>query len=188
MRRVRVVGVLLALIVPILCFAPSASAQTSTGSSTVTGTGSIVTVNNTNTNNNDITNNVTNTNNNDNNPSARSDPRRDRFVDGRRVGSVRHGISLPATGGAVATTAAYGSVLLAFGLLLLVVARRRRRRAQAASLDALPPIDAVVVEPGEPWLPGTPHPSEFLTEADGIAPVYLPAHEGSDDDILTPSF
>lgn len=105
------------------------------------------------------------------------------------------GVALPKTGTEIAMTAAIGIGLVGFGLLLLAFTRRRRRRAARRALAELPPIDAVVVEPDQPWLPGTPHPSEFLTEADGLppvsgvltAPLSLPAPV-HDDDILTPSF
>jgi LPXTG-motif cell wall-anchored protein len=105
---------------------------------------------------------------------------------------------LPRTGVDIGKTAAWGGGLLAFGLLLVMFARRRRRVARSRALAALPPIDAVVVESDEPWMPGTAHPSEFLTEADGLPPVYLPEAEqlylppapeaDADDDVLTPSF
>ena len=98
---------------------------------------------------------------------------------------------MPRTGADSARMAAWGAGLLGFGLLLVMFARRRRRRAQRRALAELPPIEAVVVESQDPWLPGTPHPSEFLTEADGVPPVYLPVAAlppARDDDILTPSF
>jgi LPXTG-motif cell wall-anchored protein len=105
---------------------------------------------------------------------------------------------LPRTGVDIGKTAAWGAGLLAFGLLLVMFARRRRRLARRRALAELPPIDAVVVESDEPWVPGTAHPSEFLTEADGVPPVYLPEVEqlylppapeiDADDDVLTPSF
>ena len=104
---------------------------------------------------------------------------------------------LPRTGADILRTAAWGSGLLAFGLLLVLWARRRRRLARARALADMPSIDAVVVEPEFPWLPGSPHPSEFLTEADGLPPafpvsdqLYLPAPEEAtaDEDFLIPSF
>src|SRR5581483_1311245 len=103
---------------------------------------------------------------------------------------------LPRTGADTGRMAAWGAGLLGLGLLLVVVARRRRRRARNRALAELPPIDAVVVESDGPWLPGTAHPSEFLTEADGVPPVYLPVTprlalppaEDAGEDILTPSF
>lgn len=105
------------------------------------------------------------------------------------------GVSLPKTGADVARTAAIGSALVLFGLVLVLFARRRRRIARTRALAVLPPIDAVVVEPEVPWVPGTAHPSEFLTEADGLPPQYrfepqllLPAPAEDDDDVLTPSF
>jgi len=105
------------------------------------------------------------------------------------------GVALPRTGADSARMAAWGVALFGFGLLLVMWARRRRRRARRRALAELPPIDAVIVEPEQPWLPGTAHPSEFLTEADGLPPVYLAAPERlslppgrDDDDILTPSF
>ena len=105
------------------------------------------------------------------------------------------GISLPRTGADVARSTAWGAGLLAFGLVLVMFARRRRRRARDRALAALPPIEAVIVEPEQPWLRGTAHPSEFLTEADGVPPVYLPQSQqlllpapADDEDILTPSF
>jgi len=105
------------------------------------------------------------------------------------------GASLPRTGADSARMVAWGVGLLGFGLLLVMWARRRRRRARARALAELPPIDAVIVESEQPWLPGTAHPSEFLTEADGLPPLYLAAPERlslppgrDDDDILTPSF
>jgi hypothetical protein len=105
---------------------------------------------------------------------------------------------LPRTGVDIGKTAGWGAGLLAFGLLLVMFARRRRRIARSRALAMLPPIDAVLVESDEPWVPGTAHPSEFLTEADGVPPVYLPEVEqlylppapeaDADDDVLTPSF
>jgi LPXTG-motif cell wall-anchored protein len=106
------------------------------------------------------------------------------------------GVTLPRTGADIARTAAWGGGLIAFGLILVLWARRRRRKARARALAELPPIDAVVVEPAMPWLPGSPHPSEFLTEADGVPPeympeptqLYLPAPVEETEDYLTPSF
>jgi LPXTG-motif cell wall-anchored protein len=104
------------------------------------------------------------------------------------------GISLPRTGAEVGRMSAWGGGLLALGLVLVLFARRRRSRARSRALAELPPIDAVVVEPAYPWLPGTAHPSEFLTEADGLPPVYvpmqlaLPPAPDADEDVLTPSF
>jgi hypothetical protein len=101
---------------------------------------------------------------------------------------------LPRTGADAVRSAEWGGGLLAFGLVLVAWARRRRRKSRARALAELPPIDAVIVEPDEPWMPGTAHPSEFLTEADALPPVYLPVPAQlylpapQDDDVLTPSF
>jgi LPXTG-motif cell wall-anchored protein len=104
---------------------------------------------------------------------------------------------LPRTGADAKRIGAWGAGLLAVGLLLVGWSRRRRRAAQSRALAELPPIDAVIVEPEGSWEPGMPHPSEFLSEADGVPPVYLPwperlylpaPEDHDDEDVLTPSF
>jgi hypothetical protein len=102
---------------------------------------------------------------------------------------------LPRTGADAKRFGIWGAVLLVIGLMLVRWSRRRRRAAERRALAELPPLDAIVIE-GE-WAPGLPPGSEFLSEADGVPPVYLewperlylPAgSEPDDEDVLTPAF